>query len=96
MAGWGRGKRNWRRHLILLKNHERTKKQREFGAEGGATQDTTDTQEEKAGSAIAVEDGAPGAIGIAKTFRGVVVNSRRGAITQPHAVGAGDRPDGVG
>jgi len=63
---------------------------------GGATQDTTDTQEEKAGSAIAVEDGAPGAIGIAKTFRGVVVNSRRGAITQPHAVGAGDRPDGVG
>jgi len=61
----------------------------------GATQDTTDTTK-KAASAIAVEDGAPGTIGITKTFRVVVVYSGRGAIPQPHAVGAGDRPDGVG
>ena len=36
----------------------------------GATQDTTDTQEEKAASTIAVEDWAPGAIGITKKFLG--------------------------
>ena len=47
-------------------------------------------------SAVAVEEGTPGAIGIAEALGGVGMNSRRGAGAEPYAVGASDRPIGVG